>query len=195
MSSLVSENLSDLMYNANLFESGIKDFGVKLNLDIVPSPIHYIRMGIDFTRHTFTPGLIYINQNGAIIPEEEPVTLGHLESLLNNTNTLANEINAYIEDDISFSPGFRANLGLRASIFSEDSKSFLSLQPRVSIVDDNNNILDVPESSRKAVYRLPVGANIIVNDGAVVSMGFAIAKVQRETTKTKDIITRTFKKC
>ena len=62
-----------------------------------------------------------------------------------------------------------------------------SLQPRVSIVDDNNEVISVPDSSRKAVYRLPVGANIVVNDGDTVGTGFSIAKVQRETTKTKDI--------
>ena len=62
-----------------------------------------------------------------------------------------------------------------------------SMQPKISIVDESGNVLEVPGTSRKAVYRLPVGANIVVNDGDEIAVGFPIVKVQRETTKTKDI--------
>ena len=63
-----------------------------------------------------------------------------------------------------------------------------SLQPKISIVDESGNVnLEVPGTSRKAVYRLPVGANIVVNEGDEIAVGFQIVKVQRETTKTKDI--------
>jgi DNA-directed RNA polymerase subunit beta' len=45
----------------------------------------------------------------------------------------------------------------------------------------------VPGSSQEARYFLPVGANIYVNDGDPVEAGDIIAKIPRETTKTKDI--------
>jgi DNA-directed RNA polymerase subunit beta' len=63
----------------------------------------------------------------------------------------------------------------------------VALQPRVVIVDDAGKLLTVAGTKRQAVYRIPVGANITISDGARVEAGSPIAKVQRETMKTKDI--------
>jgi DNA-directed RNA polymerase subunit beta' len=54
-------------------------------------------------------------------------------------------------------------------------------------VDENGAPQLVPGTKRYAAYRLQVGANIIVQEGDKVDVGIAISKVQRETTKTKDI--------
>ena len=62
-----------------------------------------------------------------------------------------------------------------------------SLQPKILIVDENDDPVTVPGTKRHASYRLHVGANIIVNDGAKVGAGTTISKIARETTKTKDI--------
>ena len=62
-----------------------------------------------------------------------------------------------------------------------------SLQPRVSIVDTDGSPIIVPGTKRHATYRLQPGANIIVTDGDSVTVGMAMSKVSRETTKTKDI--------
>jgi DNA-directed RNA polymerase subunit beta' len=62
-----------------------------------------------------------------------------------------------------------------------------SLQPRIVIVDESGAPQLVPGTKRYAAYRLQVGANIIVQEGDKVDVGIAISKVQRETTKTKDI--------
>ena len=63
----------------------------------------------------------------------------------------------------------------------------VSLQPRISVLDETGNPLIVPDTNRQAVYRLPIGAHIVVNDGETITAGSSLAKVQRETTKTKDI--------
>jgi DNA-directed RNA polymerase subunit beta' len=75
--------------------------------------------------------------------------------------------------------------GLAHKVVTESKNP--SLQPRLVIVDDNGNPILVPGTKRYAAYRLQVGANIIVNDGDKVDVGSALSKVQRETTKTKDI--------
>jgi DNA-directed RNA polymerase subunit beta' len=67
-----------------------------------------------------------------------------------------------------------------------DSKD-MNLQPRIVVVNESGKPITVPGTKRQAVYRLPVGAVIIANDGDSINMGAAISKVQRETTKTKDI--------
>ncbi len=62
-----------------------------------------------------------------------------------------------------------------------------SLRPRIVICDESGKPIDVPGTKRQAVYLLPRGANITINEGDKIKAGDPIAKVQRETTKTKDI--------
>jgi DNA-directed RNA polymerase subunit beta' len=62
------------------------------------------------------------------------------------------------------------------------------VRPRVSIKDENGKTAPIPGSSRaKARYHLPVGAIIMVNEAEEVGQGTILAKIPRETTKTKDI--------
>ncbi len=63
----------------------------------------------------------------------------------------------------------------------------LDTRPRVSIKDSKGRTLDLPSSNSMARYFIPVNSHIIVADGAEVSAGEVIAKIPRETTKTKDI--------
>ncbi|XXF75494.1 DNA-directed RNA polymerase subunit beta' [Myxococcaceae bacterium GXIMD 01537] len=60
-------------------------------------------------------------------------------------------------------------------------------RPRVSIRDAQGNVKDLPSSRNPASYFLPQGSIITVNDGDEIHPGEVIAKVPRETTKTKDI--------
>ncbi|MGB5809775.1 MAG: DNA-directed RNA polymerase subunit beta', partial [Polyangiales bacterium] len=63
-----------------------------------------------------------------------------------------------------------------------------SARPRVSIKDPSTGeTLTTGVGENMARYFLPVGANIIPADGATVEAGEIIAKIPRETTKTKDI--------
>ena len=52
-------------------------------------------------------------------------------------------------------------------------------QPRLEIRNASNKVLKT--------YQMPVRANLMVNDGEMVEPGDVIAKIPRETTKTKDI--------
>jgi DNA-directed RNA polymerase subunit beta' len=69
------------------------------------------------------------------------------------------------------------NTGMSALVIMEspDEKK----QPRIEIKDEKGKL------SRK--YLLPSGAHLMVEDGAEVSAGDVLAKIPRETTKTKDI--------
>ncbi len=62
-----------------------------------------------------------------------------------------------------------------------------TLRPRVSIKDDSGKTAKLPSSGAQARYLLPVGAHIFVEKGAMVHPGDVLAKIPRETTKTKDI--------
>jgi DNA-directed RNA polymerase subunit beta' len=63
-------------------------------------------------------------------------------------------------------------------------------RPRITLKDADGNTVQLPSgvsTSGEARYFLPVGSNILVNDGDYIEAGDVIAKISRETTKTKDI--------
>ena len=62
-----------------------------------------------------------------------------------------------------------------------------TLRPRISLKDENGRTLKLPGSKQAARYLMPVGANISVFETEKIGPGTVLAKIPRETTKTKDI--------
>ena len=60
-------------------------------------------------------------------------------------------------------------------------------RPRVSIKDPQGVTIQIPGSDQHARYFMPTGAILMVENGAEIMAGDIIAKMPRETTKTKDI--------
>ncbi|MFZ7111920.1 MAG: DNA-directed RNA polymerase subunit beta' [Desulfatiglandales bacterium] len=72
----------------------------------------------------------------------------------------------------------------RVIVESRDAEA----RPRVSIKDKKGGTAVIPGTSKGvARYHLPIGAIIMVNEGDEVEAGSVLAKIPRETTKTKDI--------
>jgi len=64
----------------------------------------------------------------------------------------------------------------------------VDIRPRISTKDSSGKTASLPGSTKaKARNYLPVGAIIMVNEGDEVGPGSVLAKIPRETTKTKDI--------
>ncbi|MBN1627249.1 MAG: DNA-directed RNA polymerase subunit beta', partial [Deltaproteobacteria bacterium] len=62
------------------------------------------------------------------------------------------------------------------------------LRPRISIKDSEKKTAVIPGPAKaQARYHLPTDAIIMVNEGDRVDAGTVLAKIPRETTKTKDI--------
>ncbi len=61
-------------------------------------------------------------------------------------------------------------------------------RPRISVKDTGGRTAGLPGTTKaQARYHLPVGAIIMVNEGEKIGAGSVLAKIPRETTKTKDI--------
>ncbi len=60
-------------------------------------------------------------------------------------------------------------------------------RPRVSVKDERGQTKKLASSDADARYMLPEGANLVISDGDEIDAGDVIAKMPRETTKTKDI--------
>ncbi len=74
-------------------------------------------------------------------------------------------------------------LSRKTIVESKDQES----RPRITLKDADGNTVKLSAQDGEARYFLPVGANILVNDGDYVEAGDVISKISRETTKTKDI--------
>ncbi len=59
-------------------------------------------------------------------------------------------------------------------------------RPRITLKDEEGKTLKLPHGA-PARYMLPVGANIVALEDTIIGAGGILAKIPRETTKTKDI--------
>lgn len=105
-------------FNINV-SSGIKDLNVKTDFDFYPVPEHKLKMGAQYTYHTFLPSLVSGNQDTTLF---EP---------LNVQKKYAGEFAVYIQDDWAISKGLKVNYGLRYS-------SFTQLGPYTAYTSDAN---------------------------------------------------------
>ncbi len=110
-------------------------------------------------------------QPGQILVEWDPFTTPIL------TEVSGKLVYRDIVEGVTVHEEFDEVTGLARKVIIEDQEG--KLQPRVSIKDASGTTL--------AQNPLPVGAHILVPDGGDVFAGDIIAKIPRETTKTKDI--------
>lgn len=75
--------------------------------------------------------------------------------------------------------------GLSRRVIADYSDA--SLRPRISIKDETGKTVKLRQSNSVARYLLPEGAHILTEKGQTVHPGDVLAKLPRETTKTKDI--------
>ncbi len=91
-----------------------------------------------------------------------------------------------IEEGLTMQEQFDSVTGLSHKVIVESKAS--DKRPKVLIQDTSGNVLKIEGSNnRLARYMIPVGANLVINDGDEMKAGDTIAKIHRETTKTKDI--------
>jgi DNA-directed RNA polymerase subunit beta' len=90
-----------------------------------------------------------------------------------------------IVEGVTMKEEFDEVTGLSRKVIIEHSGA--TLRPRVSIKDEGGKTAKISGTATVARYLLPVGAHIFVEKGATIHPGDVLAKIPRETTKTKDI--------
>jgi hypothetical protein len=102
------------------YNSGIRDFALKYDLEYHVSTTYTLRTGIQSTNHKFTPSAIV---------EKDSQTLYDY-----NNKTIYNslETGIYIENNFNFSGRLQLNAGLRLGHFIADTKHYFSPEPRLS---------------------------------------------------------------
>ena len=90
-----------------------------------------------------------------------------------------------IEEGLTMQEQFDSVTGLSHKVIVESKAS--DKRPKILIVDASGNPVKIEGSNRIGRYMMPVGANLVLTDGDEIRAGDTIAKIHRETTKTKDI--------
>lgn len=118
--------MNDLSLSELDYQSGIKDFSLKMDWDYLPNSNHFIKFGVSAINHEFIPGTFDLKY-------EETSDDLKIDTTIGQRDLYANELAVYVEDDYRITDKFKVNFGLHASAFFVQDKSYFSLQPRISM--------------------------------------------------------------
>ncbi|MDO8445138.1 MAG: DNA-directed RNA polymerase subunit beta' [Deltaproteobacteria bacterium] len=118
-------------------------------------------------------------KSGAILAEWDPYTLPILTEVTGKVKY------GDLVENMTMQEQFDEVTGLSRKVVIESKDS--ELRPRISVKDESGRTAKIPGTTALARYLIPVGATINVSDGQELYAGDVIAKIPRETTKTKDI--------
>jgi DNA-directed RNA polymerase subunit beta' len=90
-----------------------------------------------------------------------------------------------IEEGSTMSEQVDPVTGFATKVITESKSS--ETKPTVLLTDGNGKTHNLPGRDIPARYLIPVGAQLLITDGQEVHAGDVIAKIHRETSKTRDI--------
>lgn len=90
-----------------------------------------------------------------------------------------------IEEGSTMSEQVDSVTGFATKVIIESRSS--DVKPTVLLTDGQGNVKNLPGRDIPARYLIPVGAQLLIQDGQEVHAGDVIAKIHRETSKTRDI--------
>ena len=103
------------------YQSGIKDFNVKLDFDYYHTKGILSRFGANVVHHIFDPRVDFI---------EGKNETGENYSILEDEQLREQEYHVYYENEFNIGSRFNTNLGVRTIMFSGEKKYYYSIEPR-----------------------------------------------------------------
>jgi len=109
------------------FHSGIEDYCAKVDFDYSPNSNHSIKFGVNYTNHTFRPGVTVAEISG--LQSNDSTS----NVIIGDQNINSHELTAYGEDNITITDLLKANVGLHYSTFYVQNQFYHSLEPRIGL--------------------------------------------------------------
>lgn len=132
------------------YDSGIRDYALRWDLDFVPMPNHYLKFGAHYIRHKFNPGTFDLEF-------KDPLGEDGFSDVIRQNILYADEMSVYIEDDMKVTPRLKVNAGLHFSGFSVPNKFYTSVQPRISgryLLDEYSSVKASFATMRQYIHLL-----------------------------------------
>ena len=144
--------------------------------------------GVERERHRLPYGGKLFVEDGAavnagdVLIEWDPYTI----PIITELEGIANYVD--LTDGISIREVADEATGIvsREVIETKQSSKSANLRPRITMRDDKGEVLILP-NGMEARYFLPVGAILSVDNGMSVQAGDVLARIPRESSKTRDI--------
>ena len=111
---------SDTLSTSLRYTSGIRDLSAKLDFDYYVSPQHSVRFGLQTVFHRFTPSALVVQNTSINEFRRDVEAINAVESGI------------YAEDTWRLNERWRINGGMRLSLFTQGSVSYLRPEPRLS---------------------------------------------------------------
>ena len=107
------------------YQSGIRDLGARLDLDLAAGGGHTVRVGGGATLHQFTPGALSLT--GEIASEGLAI-----DTLLGSDRSVGLDAVLYAEDEWRLGSRLTLGLGLHGAVYASGGALYPSVEPRVS---------------------------------------------------------------
>ena len=135
---LVPANDTITFFDASLYQTSIRETGVRQEFDWLPSSSHTIKAGIHYQDRYFSPAITNVNEKD-IDPNEFKIDISTLKSLYGKEEINAKEINIYVEDLIALGSSTSLNAGINYSIMP-GQKKYSSFQPRLAFLVEGEHL-------------------------------------------------------
>jgi len=119
---------------------------------------------------------------GEILIEWDPYTI----PIITEVSGIAHYVD--LSDGVTMREAADETTGIvsREVIETKQSGNSANLRPRITLRDSESEVLSLP-NGMEARYFLPVGAILSVDNGSEVKAGEVVARIPRESSKTRDI--------
>lgn len=159
-------------------KNDISDLALTIDANWKPTRRHNIRTGAKLSYQSLSPGMIInkhsvtntyrgsLNHSGPSPEPEYNILNDSIHSQTNKEQPI-NSFAVYAEDDFSLTERYKLNLGVRATAFKVDEKSYFSLEPRLSmryLVTDGFSVKLSYSRMAQAIHRLISGNLVMASD-------------------------------
>lgn len=112
------------------YESMIRDWSIKNTFTYTPNNRHEIKFGEAVTLHSFKPEEQGVYEK--YYDEDNSNDDYGIDTTIHSKKTTPTECYLFVEDEFKVTKRINLNLGIHASLFNVDDKTYTSLEPRVS---------------------------------------------------------------
>ncbi len=90
-----------------------------------------------------------------------------------------------IEEGVTVSEQVDVVTGFATKVITDSKQT--DVKPTILLLDQSGEVQKLPGKDLPARYVIPLGAQLLVSEGEEIHAGDVVAKIHRETTKTRDI--------
>ncbi len=114
------------------YTSQIRDWSLKNTFTYTPNNSHEIKFGEAVTLHSFKPGEQGFYEKWSDTDNSTYDDDYNIDTTIHSSSKKPTECNLFIEDEFKITKRINLNMGVHASLFNVDDKTYTSIEPRLA---------------------------------------------------------------